>query len=217
MVNITNVFANRKQNFYMESGAKFKKCSLETVSNILLIILVAVVVGSMFYQCVKVCIDFYDQPVTTNIYIDDVNQVKLFPTFQFCFTLYHAMNLSKADFLNLNESHRDYLLSYFDLSSSIRLIRDIMPEEKLAEKFNQTNQTSFQVYIDALFYEWDRIEEEIIQIAGTALNSTNPMEFWNHSKPNNIVAMKFLDPNSNSNVSGTIGLYSSCLIQLQIA
>lgn len=184
----------------MESISKLK-WNFEMVSYLAFAILAAGIIGSMLYQCSLLYTDFHDQPVTTNIYVDDVRQTAFFSTLQFCTTREHLMNLTRAELFGLNESHRNYLLNYFTLFLNVAY------DMTSLEKLNAANQTSLEAYIEALFHEWNRIEEEVTRIAETALSSSNPMEFWNYNQLNKLLAVKYTGQNRNT--SDVVGPYTT--------
>lgn len=171
----------------MNSEAKSKSAiTKKTIGNFPLISLTVVLVGPMLYQCIKLCIAYYEQPVTTNIDVRDVNQSSFLSKLQFCFQSGNMMNIIKAQSMGLNDSHQIYLQNYFLLKDQKKLI-----PANLFDNF--TNQISFDFYMQRLFIAWSEIESETVRIAQRVINSSNLMEFWNLNQPNNLVAVRFID------------------------
>lgn len=189
----------------MESPVK-SKCRLEKIANYAFISLMVILVGLMLFQCIGLCVDYYNQPVTTNIYVDDVEQIAFMPNLQFCFTRRHLLNFTRAQLLGLNESHQYYLLNYFVFTGS---------QSKMipAGQFDDTNQTSLEAYASKLFDGWSKIEDDLVRAAETFLNSNSPMEFWNLNQMNNVAPLRFnYDRINTSAIFGPYTTTSSLLI-----
>lgn len=185
----------------MEKPSAKSKCFLADMSNFVLISLTVVLVGLMLFQCVGLCIDFYNQPVTTSIFIENLNQQKFFSTLQFCFFDQKLMNLTKAEkIFGLNKFHQAFLLNYFIFNPN-----NSIPVQKF-----ETNETSLEIYLEILFGIWEKTENEIFRIAEIVFNSKNPMEFWNLNQPNNLVALRLKNQNDfNLNYSTVVGPYTT--------
>lgn len=170
-----------------------------TKPNFALACLIVVLLVPMLYQCIVLWIEYYDEPATTNIDIRNNNQSSFLSKLQFCFAENNMMNFSRAKSIGLNESHQYYLQTYFITPNQTKFLTP--------DFFNDfPNQTSWDAHLQRLFAAWDKIELDIIWIAGTVLNSSNPMEFWNMNQPNNIAPVRFNDPNFN--VSMIVGPYT---------
>lgn len=160
--------------------------NLKSISKIALVSLTLALVGGMIFQCTNLCIDFYNQPVTTSVQMAEVDQIAFLPKLQFCFIHSNMMNITRAHLMGLNDVHRYYLQTFF--ISLNHLNRTRMVPVGLFDNFG--NETKFEIYMYRLFDAWNEIESEVIRIAEIAINSSNPMEFWDFSKKNNIVPMR---------------------------
>lgn len=141
-------------------------------------------IGPMLYQCVKLCIEFFDEPLTTNIFVQDVNQSSFLSKLQICFHRENMMNITRAKNFRLQDSHQFYLQNFFHP-------RD---QKNFTPKYlfdNFSTEISFEFEILKIFDFWDGIENEIVTLAENFLNSSNLMEFWNFNNPENLLPVRF--------------------------
>lgn len=144
--------------------------------------LAVVLVGPMLYQCINLCVDYYNEPVTTNNNVVDVDQSTFLSKLQFCFDKYNTMNYTTAQLMGLNETHLYFLQNYFFFNRTV-----LVPDGHFD---NLTNETSIETFMRRLFVAWDEMEYDTIRITEVAINSTNPMEFWNLNQPSNFVPFR---------------------------
>lgn len=170
-----------------------KKITIKTVLNSILATITIILVGLMIFQCGQLCLNFYEEAVTTNIFVDEIDQKDFLSSIQFCVSPKFLTNITKLQNLGLNQTHRYFLMNYFIIPSDFSMI-----PEQIFDFSKNPNQNSFDFALKGIFSAFDRVEKELIEIAKKNFNSSNPMEFLNFNQEKNILSLKFFNEKTNS-------------------